>query len=66
MVEKVRRLKKYKISSLVEYRNKPLKVKQIEYSHLEGDVDLKKLAKLNPSVLAVARKDNAVYLVFRV
>ncbi len=65
MVEKVRRLKEYKTSSLVEYRNKPLKVKQIEYSHLEGDVDLKK-PKLNPSVLAVARKDNAVYLVFRV
>lgn len=59
------RLENYEISKVVEYRSKSLRIKKIEYWHLEGEVDLKKIAGIDSSILAAARARNAIYLVFR-
>ncbi|WP_339041772.1 hypothetical protein [Candidatus Lariskella endosymbiont of Hedychridium roseum] len=60
------RLENYEISKVVEYRSKSLRIKKIEYLYLEGEVDLKKIAGIDSSILAAARARNEIYLVFRV
>ncbi|MHC0449354.1 MAG: TraK domain-containing protein [Candidatus Lariskella arthropodorum] len=58
------RLENYEISKVVEYRSRSLRIKKIEYSYLKGEVDLKKIAGIDSSILAAARARNEIYLVF--